>query len=108
MLEVRTGVRPTFHWKDSRIEGHLFISILAYHAVQLIRTRLKMNDVHASWTTLREVLNGWRRATTRQAITKEKAILQRCDDDPDRLCRLIADAMGVPTHGFLVSTPTKT
>ena len=106
-LKSELGVRPIFHWTDPRIGGHIFISILAYHVVQLIRTRLKKNDVHGSWTALRDALNGWRRATTRQGIAKDKAILQRCDDDPDMLCRLIAATMGVPTHGFRVDTLTK-
>ena len=35
------GLRPIYHSKDDRIEAHLFISVLAYHAVQLIRSQLK-------------------------------------------------------------------
>ena len=40
------GLRPLYHRKDDHIAGHLFISVLAYHAVHLIRSRLKMRGVH--------------------------------------------------------------
>ena len=41
------GLRPIWHQGDNQIRAHLFIAVLAYHAVHLIRTRFKMggNDL---------------------------------------------------------------
>jgi hypothetical protein len=34
------GLRPIFHHKEVRADGHLFITVLAYQFAQLIRRRL--------------------------------------------------------------------
>ena len=33
--------------------AHLFLAMLAYHAVQVIRARLKARDIHLSWDGIR-------------------------------------------------------
>lgn len=63
-LKSELGLRPIFHHKDSRSEAHLFISVLAYQFVQIIRTRLADRGIHASWTSLREILRIQRRSTS--------------------------------------------
>ena len=40
-LKSSLGLRPIWHRLDRQISGHLFIAVLAYHAVHLIRTRVK-------------------------------------------------------------------
>ena len=40
-LKSELGLRPVFHQTPTRAEGHLFITVLAYQAVQLIRRRLR-------------------------------------------------------------------
>jgi hypothetical protein len=56
-LKSELGLRPIYHHKESRTDGHLFISVLAYQCVQLIRRRLKEQDIHDSWTRLRRILS---------------------------------------------------
>jgi transposase len=62
-LKSELGLRPVFHHKEERTEGHLFITVLAYQAVQAIRNRLKARGVNASWATLRETLSVQKRVT---------------------------------------------
>lgn len=62
-LKSELGLRPIFHSKESRSDGHLFISVLAYQCVQLIRGQLKAKGIAASWTSLRETLSVQRRVT---------------------------------------------
>ncbi|HUM08605.1 MAG TPA: hypothetical protein VLT37_06995, partial [Acidocella sp.] len=38
-LKSELGLRPIYHSKEARTEGHLFITVLAYQCVQLLRTR---------------------------------------------------------------------
>lgn len=66
-LKGELGLRPIFHSKEERTDGHLFISVLAYQFVQVIRRRLKMQGITMSWGGLREVLSVQRRV--RRAIT---------------------------------------
>jgi hypothetical protein len=69
-LKTDLGLRPVFHQIDRRVEGHLFISVLAYHFVHTLRLQLKDKGIDDSWETLRETL------ATQQRVT---ATLQRRD-----------------------------
>ena len=62
-LKSELGLRPIYHHKPVRAEGHLFITVIAYQLVQVIRTRLRHTGEHASWTTLRRILDGQQRIT---------------------------------------------
>jgi len=69
-LKTDLGLRPVFHQIDRRVEGHLFITVLAYHFVHTMRLQLKDQGIDDSWETLRETL------ATQQRVT---ATLQRRD-----------------------------
>lgn len=69
-LKTDLGLRPVFHQIDRRVEGHLFITVLAYHFVHTLRLQLKAKGIDHSWQTLRETL------ATQQRVT---ATLQRRD-----------------------------
>ena len=62
-LKSELGLRPIFHQKQNRSDGHLFITVLAYQLVQIIRRRLAGFGETASWTTLRRILQGQHRVT---------------------------------------------
>ncbi len=62
-LKSELGLRPVFHHKEERVDGHLFITVLAYQFVQIIRRRLGEQAICASWRTLREQLSGQVRVT---------------------------------------------
>ncbi|HAG75999.1 MAG TPA: IS1634 family transposase [Thauera sp.] len=62
-LKGELGLRPIFHSKEERSDGHLFISVLAYQFVQAIRRRLSAHGIHDAWSGLREVLSVQRRVT---------------------------------------------
>ena len=62
-LKTDLGLRPVFHRVDRRVEGHLFISVLAYHFVHTLRLQLKEHGINDSWNTLRQALATQRRVT---------------------------------------------
>jgi Transposase DDE domain len=62
-LKTDLGLRPVFHQVDRRVEGHLFISVLAYHFVHTLRLQLKAQGIHDSWNTLRQTMATQRRVT---------------------------------------------
>ncbi len=63
-LKSELGLRPVFHSKEDRSDGHLFITVLAYQCVQAIRVNLKKAGINGSWTQLRDTLGVQRRVTT--------------------------------------------
>ena len=62
-LKSELGLRPIYHHKEIRADGHLFITVLAYQLVQLNRRRLGEAGQHDSWSTLRNILEPQRRIT---------------------------------------------
>jgi hypothetical protein len=62
-LKNELGLRPVFHHQEGRVDGHLFITILAYQFVQILRRHWKEKEITGRWSTLREILGGQRRVT---------------------------------------------
>lgn len=56
-IKSETGLRPIFHRKESRANAHMFISVLAYHIINVIEYKLKQKGDNRTWATLREVLS---------------------------------------------------
>ncbi len=57
------GLRPNFHQKESRVDTHLFISVLAYHILHIIEYRLRQKGDCRSWATIRNILKTHERST---------------------------------------------
>ncbi|MEW6289844.1 MAG: IS1634 family transposase [Thermodesulfobacteriota bacterium] len=101
-LKSELGLRPVYHRKEDRAEGHLLITVLAYQAVQALRGKLKARGIKASWTTLREVFSTQQRvtATFKQRDGRTLHVRKTTVADP-KLQRLytaldlIADPVGV-------------
>jgi hypothetical protein len=64
-LKSELRLRPVCHLKAERADLHLFISVLAYQCVQLIRRQLKAKGMDQRWSGLRETLSVQRRVTAR-------------------------------------------
>ena len=62
-LKSELGLRPIFHHKEERTEGHLFITVLAYQFVQVLRRKLKNHGNKLGWTSLRNILSVQQRVT---------------------------------------------
>lgn len=55
-LKSELGMRPVYHQKTHRVEGHIFITLLAYNLVHQIRLTLKTQGINDSWETIRTTL----------------------------------------------------
>jgi transposase len=62
-LKSELGMRPVFHSKEERCEGHLFITVLAYQCVQVLRTQLRQAGLHESWSSVRKAVRSQCRVT---------------------------------------------
>ena len=51
------GLRPAYHHKEIRVDGHLFITVLAYQFVQIIRRQRQENGIQGRWSSLRDILS---------------------------------------------------
>ena len=62
-LKTDLGLRPVYHQIDRRVEGHLFVSVLAYYLIHTIRLQLKAHGIDGSWEAIRNILSGQVRIT---------------------------------------------
>ncbi len=104
-LKSELGLRPIFHHKPIRAEGHLFISVIAYQLVQVIRRRLRETGEHANWNTIRRTLEGQQRitATFRRDDGRSLHVRKTTRAEPPQ--QAIYDAIGIdPTPGATTKT----
>ena len=104
-LKSELGLRPIFHHKPIRAEGHLFITVIAYQLVQVIRRRLRQTGETANWDTLRQSLEGHQRltATFRRADGRTLHVRKATRAEPPQ--QAIYDALSVdPEPGGIQKT----
>lgn len=94
-LKSELGLRPIHHSKQERSEAHLFLTVLAYQLVHLIRWRLRERGERASWTTLRGRLSGQQRVTAVFRRQDGRALHVRKATRAEPGQRAIYDALGV-------------
>ena len=63
-LKSELGMRPVYHQKTHRVEGHIFITLLAYNLVHQIRCRMKEQGIDDSWDKIRTTMSTQVRVTT--------------------------------------------
>jgi transposase len=63
-MKSELGLRPIYHQKEARCDGHIFITLLAYHLLHTIRFKLRQEGVRFCWTTIRHQLSTQVRITT--------------------------------------------
>jgi len=97
-LKSELGLRPNFHHKDSRIEGHLFISVLAYHILTAIRRELKTKGCTYRWETIRSLMSTQARVTTSVTTKNGDRIHVRDTTEAEPFHRAIYHALGIPCN----------
>ena len=63
-MKSELGFRPIHHQTEKRADGHIFITVLAYHLLHIIRFKLRQNGIHLSFSTIRDRLSTQVRTTT--------------------------------------------
>jgi len=62
-LKSELGLRPIYQRKEERVNGHIFITLIAYHLVQTLRYQLKAEHINDSWQTIRRRMENQQRIT---------------------------------------------
>jgi len=94
-LKSELGLRPVYHSKEERSDGHLFITVLAYQCVQVLRKQLKEAEINASWTSLRNILSVQRRVTASLRHRDGRTTHVRKSTEPEPALREIYRALKI-------------
>ena len=77
------GTRPLYHQTAKRTEGHLFISVLAYHLLINIEYKLNKAGDSRRWSTVREELWTHQRSTVILTDNKQRIHHVRISGQPE-------------------------
>jgi len=108
MLKSELGLRPNYHQIEDRVDGHIFISILAYHLLSWIRLRFEERGDTREWTTIRRLLSTHSVVTTRLPLQGARIINLRKPSVPDFEQEKVYQILGIDWRKEFVSTKTVT
>jgi len=94
-MKSEIGIRPNYHQKEDRSDGHIFITLIAYHIVHSIRTALKNQGINYRWETIRSILSTHNRVTNRLKSKEGKTIYVRKCIEAEPQHKLIYDALNL-------------
>ena len=97
-LKSDLGLRPVYHQIERRVEGHLFISVLAYYVVHTIRLQLKAKDIDDSWETIRNTLASQVRITATLQRRDGRVVHVRKSSRPEPRQQEIHAALNLPAN----------
>jgi len=56
ILKHNLGLRPNHHQIEFRVEGHVFLTIIAYHLLKFLLYKLELAGVYRSWESIRRLV----------------------------------------------------
>jgi len=95
MLKGSLGLRPNYHQLEDRVDGHIFISVLAYHLLSWVRLHFEHAGDMREWNTIRRLLSTHSLVTTRLSLTGGRIINIRKPSLPDAEQELIYKILGI-------------
>ena len=94
-MKSELGLRPIYHQREARCDGHIFITLLAYHLLHTIRFQLRQKGVRFCWTTIRRQLSTQVRITTTMKREDGKVIRIRKSSKAEAPHQAIYDALNL-------------
>jgi transposase len=94
-LKSELGMRPVYHQKTHRVEGHIFITLIAYNLVHQIRRRLKKQGIDDSWEKIRTTMSTQVRMTASMRGEQGEQIHIRKSCHPDAGQQRLLRALGL-------------
>jgi len=94
-MKSELGLRPIYHQKEKRIDAHLFLTVLAYHVMHIIRHKLRNKNLKYSWKTIRSIMRTQIRVTSSMKTKEGKVIRIRKTTKTELAHKEIYNALNV-------------
>jgi len=96
-MKSSLGLRPVYHQKEKRVDGHLWITILAYYLIQDISYRLRKNGIKEQWQGIRTSMCSRIRVTSQFQTEDNQTVYIRATTEPEWHHEQIYTALNVPS-----------
>ena len=93
-MKSSLGLRPVYHQKERRVDGHLWITILAYTLIQEVLYRLRARGIAYNWETIRTCLSSRIRVSMRAKTSTSSTVHLRTTTEAERIHLEIYEALG--------------
>lgn len=94
-LKSYLGLRPNFHQIEHRVDGHIFLTILAYHLLHSIEHTLRLAGERSRWVTIKRVLSTHNYSTIQLPTVNGTVINVRKAGIPEGIHTKIYKTLGV-------------
>jgi transposase len=94
-MKSSLGLRPVYHQKEGRVDGHLWITIMAYHLIQHCLYQLKKKGINYHWQTIRKIMMGRIRVTMQAKTEDGKTLYHRSSTKSEGEQKEIYQALGL-------------
>jgi transposase len=94
-MKSSLGLRPVYHQKEHRVDGHLWITILAYHLIQQCLHQLRQRGINYQWKTIRKIMKGRVRVTLEAKTEDGKTLHHRSTTKAEGEQKEIYRALGM-------------
>jgi transposase len=97
-MKSSLGLRPVYHQKERRVDGHLWITILAYHLIQNCLYQLGKQGINYHWETIRALMGNRIRVTTEAKTQDGKTLYHRSTTKTEGEQMKIYKALGLSSQ----------
>ena len=94
-MKSSLGLRPVYHQKEHRVDGHLWITIMAYHLIQNCLYQLNKQGISYQWKTVRKIMISRARVTMYANTEDGKALYHRSSTKAEGEQKDIYKALGI-------------
>jgi hypothetical protein len=105
-LKTNLGLRPNYHQLEDRVDGHIFISILAYHLMHTIEYVLHQQGISSSWATIKRLVSTHTYVTIQLPVTDNSTINLRKPGLVEGIHEKIYRKLGVEYRDLPISKTT--
>ena len=97
-MKSSLGLRPVYHQKEGRVDGHLWITVIAYHLIQQCLYQLSQKGIHHHWETIRNIVRSRTRVTMSAKIEDGRTLHYRSTTQIEGRQREICDALCISSQ----------
>lgn len=94
-LKSTLGLRPNYHQLAGRVDGHIFISVLAYHLLTWVREKLRDQGDLRDWKTIRRLFSTHMLVTTSLTLEDGRVLHIRKPSVPDAEQATVYQRLGI-------------
>lgn len=97
-MKSSLGLRPVYHQKEHRVDGHLWITILAYHLIQNCLYQLNKQGISRQWRTIRKIMMSRVRVTMQAKTEEGQTLYHRSSTKAEGEQKEIYRALGISSQ----------